>query len=148
MLVVCFLAQDEHMLRPLAISLLTVAILALPFATRASADNATTVKKPAKFSAPFPQREDLFIPPPPKPDAPKRQDLRADIALKGFTNVDGLRVLMQIGGKTVPLAAGQQHGDVTVVAIEPPQVTLQRGRIRWTESLTPKFKPTTPSAAD
>jgi hypothetical protein len=112
-------------------------------ATAGGKPSVATKKKEAKFQPPFPQRQELFIPPAPKADAPKRHEVLADVALKGFANVGGLRALIQIGGKTVPLAAGQTLGEITVVSIEPPQVTLQRGRLRWTESLAPK----TPSTA-
>ena len=109
-------------------------------AAAVSDEPATAPVKPdsrvaATFQPPFPHREDLFNPPAKLAAAPERPESVGDVKLRGFVNVDGVRALLVINGQITPTVAGQQYAGIDVIAIEPPQVTLQRGRIRWTERL-------------
>lgn len=88
-----------------------------------------------EFKPPYPDRHDLFSPAAKVADAPERPDTAGDVALRGFVNVDGLRALLVINGRVTVTEAGRQYSGIDVVSIDPPQVTLQRGRIRWTEKL-------------
>ena len=87
------------------------------------------------FEPPFPDREDLFNPSTKIAAAPERPETAGDVKLRGFVNVDGVKALLVINGQITPTVAGQQYAGIDVIAIEPPQVTLQRGRVRWTEKL-------------
>ncbi|HZZ73529.1 MAG TPA: hypothetical protein VFE24_14850 [Pirellulales bacterium] len=88
------------------------------------------------FHAPFPQREELFQPPNHKGlTKAQRDEVHTEVILKGFVNVDGTKALLSINGKVASMSAGETQFGVELVSIAPPQVTLQRGRVRWTESL-------------
>ena len=88
-----------------------------------------------RFEPPYPDRQDLFSPAAKVADAPERPETAGDVGLRGFVNVDGLRALLVINGRVTVTEAGRQYSGIDVVSIDPPQVTLQRGRIRWTEKL-------------
>ncbi len=90
-----------------------------------------------KFDPPFPNRVELFDPPgKPKPAARRAGTGDEQVELKGFVVVNGQqRAMFAFDGRPAVLGAGESHGDVKVVLIDGPTVTLQRGRIRWTESL-------------
>ncbi len=57
------------------------------------------------------------------------------LKLKGFTNNGQARVLLAMDDRLAPLAEGEEWNGVKIIEISPPRVILQRGRIRWTESL-------------
>jgi hypothetical protein len=82
-------------------------------------------------------RDEFFQPPASRPPATKR-DEALQVALKGFIETDKLRALLAVSGELRMLATGEQLAGVHVVQISPPTVTLQRGRIRWNESLFPQ----------
>jgi hypothetical protein len=91
-----------------------------------------------EFVPPYPERTDLFAPPKrPNLEAVVRENGQssASLVLKGFVNVDGPRAILLIDRNLATLAVGDEKFGVQVVSIEPPQITLQRGRERWTESL-------------
>ena len=87
------------------------------------------------FQPPFPNREELFLPPAEKPASATRFKSDQDVTLMGFANVEGKKALLKIDGIIRPLRAGESRGEVRVLAIDPPRVTLQRGNREWTESL-------------
>ena len=87
---------------------------------------------------PYPEREDLFLPP--KLVDSRRAATSPDdltLQLKGFANSDQTRALLMINGRLTPLKAGDAHGEIEVLSIVPPQVTLRRGGRTWIESLAP-----------
>ena len=90
----------------------------------------------AAFEYPFPDREDLFLPPVKKPSTrdtrPKSDE---DVVLMGFADVGVARAVLKIDGIVTSLRVGESRGDVRVLAIDPPRVNLQRGERQWTESL-------------
>jgi len=91
------------------------------------------------FEYPFPDREDLFLPPVKKPSANETRAKRdEDVVLMGFADVGGARTILKIDGIVTPLRVGESRGDVRVLAIDPPKVNLQRGERQWTESLADK----------
>ncbi len=105
----------------------------------AEPDDSTQPDVAAKpFDPPYPGRTDLFAPPK-KPDletiARSGGRTNSSLALKGFVNVDGPKAILLIEGQLATLAVGDERFGVQVVSIAPPQITLQRGRERWTESL-------------
>jgi len=95
-----------------------------------------TAPKLPEYKPPFPDREELFQPPNFKGlTKSQRDEVRMEVSLKGFAEVDGIKALLTLNGQMVSLAVGENHSGVEVVAIQPPNVTLQRGRVRWTETL-------------
>ena len=90
----------------------------------------------ATFTPPFPQRDELIQPPNHKGlTKAQRDEVRTEVILKGFVNVDGTKALLSVNGKVAAMAVGDSQFGIEVVSIAPPQVTLQRGRVRWTEAL-------------
>ncbi len=87
------------------------------------------------FQPPFPNREELFLPPAERPASATRARSDHDITLMGFVNVDGKKALLKIDGIITPLGAGQSRGEIRVLAVDPPRVTLRRGNREWTERL-------------
>ena len=90
------------------------------------------------FEPPYPNRVELFL----QPRMTKRVLAKrpgeisgSDVKLTGFVNVDGLCALLSIDGKIAAVKQGEERGGVKVLEIAPPKITLQRGRVRWTESL-------------
>lgn len=92
-----------------------------------------------KYNAPFPNRAGMFTPPRRKNIAVKRNNQRRDSAveLKGFVSPPGRDALaiLAIDGIIQPVGVGEEKFGIKVVSIEQPQVTLQRGSSRWTESI-------------
>jgi hypothetical protein len=88
------------------------------------------------FQPPFPQREELFLPPDLSSLArlPDRLDGQ-DVVVRGFVNFQGQRVVLEINGAVRVLKEGEQHQGVEVRSIAPPAVSLQRGSHRWTLQL-------------
>jgi len=106
--------------------------------------------KPAEaerpFQPPFPQREELFVPPDQSTLAKSASESEEpDLKLKGFVNFQGLRVMLEMRGKIATLREGEERNGVKVVSIAPPRVVLQSEGRRWTESLLDSArKPTQP----
>ena len=99
------------------------------------------VNKKLSFQGPFPQRLTLFQPPKISSSVQASRQTNAagsrgsDVELKGFVDVAGIQVLLKIDGKLSAIKEGGRQAGVEVVKIEPPYVTLQRGRHRWKQSL-------------
>jgi hypothetical protein len=92
----------------------------------------------AAFAPPYPDRKNPFSRPGTAGStaSPLRDATAAgDIQLRGFANVGGPRVLLVLRGKAVSLRVGDEHAGVKVLAISPPEVTLQVGERTWTKSL-------------
>jgi hypothetical protein len=90
----------------------------------------------SEFHPPFPDREELFLPPTDGSTEPKTgRPAESGVVLKGFANLDGSRALLTIDGKFVALKAGESRGDVKVISIDPPQVTFRQGNRRYTRTL-------------
>ena len=85
---------------------------------------------------PNPDRSEIFLPPAGKA-ASVTIDSRNDngVTLVGFVNVDRQQVLLEIDGTIVPLTAGDSRGELQVLAIDPPKVTLKQGDREWTIKL-------------
>ena len=85
---------------------------------------------------PNPDRSEIFLPPARKP-ASATVDSRNDygVALIGFANVDRKQVLLEIDGIVAPLTVGDSRGELRVLSIDPPEVTLKRGDREWTVKL-------------
>ena len=106
---------------------------------RPDAVEETTEETQPQYEWPYPDREDIFLPPAQKPvnAAVDRRDDHG-VALVGFADVDRQQVLLRVDGIVAPLAVGDSRGELQVVAIDPPEVTLKRGDRRWTERLFDK----------
>ncbi|MCH8922161.1 MAG: hypothetical protein IIA67_03300, partial [Planctomycetes bacterium] len=48
---------------------------------------------------------------------------------------DEIRAILVVDGEPNSVAAGDVREGIEVISIEPPRVTLQRGRVRWTLTL-------------
>lgn len=96
----------------------------------------TPKRKVAAYRPPFPTRRDLFSPAR-RVTASTRggRDSGDSVVLKGFADVGGQKVVLDIDGVITPLAIGTERYGVEVISIKPPEVVLQRGRSRWTASL-------------
>jgi len=109
-----------------------VELFSLPAAT-------DSVPKAVRWPVP---RPDLFSPPqtdspPATAGDPQPESLPpvSEVVLNGFARVDEPRVVLTIGDQTLPLQVGQERNGVRIVAIEPPEVTLERDGSQWTLSL-------------
>ena len=92
----------------------------------------------AEFEPPYKNRVQLFDPAGRPKRIREKKDGGDDLALYGFVSIEGgpQRAVLIIDGERVHLAVGESHGQVEVVAINYPNVTLQRGRrSRWTETI-------------
>ena len=90
------------------------------------------------FEPPYPQRRDLFQPPKVRRSTTSGRGSRGGsqrVQLKGFVNLDGIRAILVVDGETNTVAVGDVRDGLEVISIQPPRVTLQRGRVRWTETL-------------
>jgi hypothetical protein len=98
---------------------------------------------PRDYKLPFPHRTEMFVPPDQTVAAKTvREVAGTELALKGFVEFEGRRVVLEIDGKVVCLGEGEQRHGIAVVAVNPPQVTLQHHGRQWTESLLRKpFSP-------
>lgn len=94
-------------------------------------------KQSAKFDPPYQDRVEIFLPPSRKHSVAKSTS-NSEVQLRGFVRVDRPKALLVVDGKLRALAAGEQFGGIEVIQIEQPLVTLQRGRVRWTEALYPR----------
>lgn len=91
----------------------------------------------AKFDPPYKNRVDMFQPPNRK-HAVKNSNSTSEVLLRGFVNVDQPKALLVVDGKLRAMAAGEHFNGLELIQIDRPLVTLQRGRVRWTESLYPE----------
>ncbi len=91
----------------------------------------------AAFEPPYPHRTNPFQQP--NVEQIARSGLLEStggvIQLKGFSNNGQSRVLLAMDDRLAPLAEGDEWFGVKIIEINPPRVILQRGRIRWTESI-------------
>lgn len=76
--------------------------------------------------------------PPSRKHAVKNSNSTSEVLLRGFVNVDRPKALLVVDGRLQALAVGERRGELEVIQIDRPLVTLQRGRVRWTESLYPE----------
>jgi hypothetical protein len=100
-------------------------------------ENAAVEIAEEQFTPPYPNRTELFIPPDLSTLAhlPTRSD-GPNVVVRGFANVGGPRVVLEIDGKVRILAEGEKFEGMEVVAITPPMVSLQSGGDRWTARLS------------
>jgi len=86
---------------------------------------------------PFPERRELFIPPQGVDPALARAAGKSStgVMLKGFVQVDGVRVLVDVNGQIAVLGEGEHHEGLRVVRLEPPIATFERGAETWSTSL-------------
>jgi hypothetical protein len=92
-----------------------------------------TSEKPAEvFQPPYPDRTELFIPPDLNHLTAAPSSMAGpSVAVRGFMNLDGQHVVLEIDGAVYVLEEGKKQGGVQVVSIEPPRVTLERRGERW-----------------
>lgn len=97
-----------------------------------------------EFKPPFPDRQEMFVPPSPATLASAPREAGAsDVALRGFADFRGRRAVLEISGAVTVLREGEERHGIKVLAIDPPRVTLERSGQRWTESLL-EARPTGP----
>lgn len=129
--------------RLLTIGAVTIAISAAASLCRA-AEPGVTAGKPKKqaapgFQPPYPERANPFQLPDSKAALATRREAvvqHVDLQLKGFVKVGGVqRAVVALDGQVAMLELGDRRGDIQVLEVAPPTLTLQRGRHRWTESL-------------
>ena len=90
----------------------------------------------ADFEPPYPNRVNPFAPPTRSTrQAQRSENSESSVVLLGFAKLDEPKAILNIDGVVSPLANGDQHAGVQVIAIEPPNAVLQRGRDRWTASI-------------
>ena len=99
---------------------------------------------PPPFSPPFPNRSDPFKRPNFNQMVKTNSASQEDIKLRGFINVNGMQALLAINGRVQLVQEGERRQGVQVIKISPPNVILQKGRVRWTQRL---FDTKTPPAA-
>ena len=93
---------------------------------------------PKMYQPPYPERSQLFQSPKVRRSSLAQRGTRRNaqrVQLKGFVNLDGIRAILVVNGETNSMAAGDVSEGIEVISIEPPRVTLQRSRVRWTETL-------------
>jgi len=91
----------------------------------------------ATFTPPYPHRRNPFSPPATRVSG-RTQATTGNVntvQLKGFVGIDEVKAVLVIHGQPYVLGKGEQRFGVQVIQISQPQVTLQRRRTRWTESL-------------
>ncbi len=90
----------------------------------------------ANYTPPFPEREELFVPPRRNTNV-VRTDTGGEtsVELMGFVDVGGAHAVLAIDGEVTPLKIGAEKYGVQVISIDQPSVVLQRGRTRWTATL-------------
>ena len=102
-------------------------------------DTAASKAANAQFKPPFPDRQELFLPPDQReqvsaPAAPKKN---SSIQVKGFANADGMHALLVIDGRLTAMRVGESRGGIEVLSVKPPRVILRQDGQSWTESLSP-----------
>jgi len=104
-----------------------------------SAANPKSAKDKLDYQPPYPNRTDMFALPRSLankgPSVLNHRPGPARFIVKGFVNVGRPQVLLAIDGEIAALGVGEERGGAKVVEIAPPQVTFERGRRRWTQSL-------------
>ena len=103
--------------------------------TPTQADAETPPPTVAEYTAPFPDRVDLFVPPKRQGGARLEGGTEDEVKLLGFIRVDRQRAVLSINGQITPIEAGASLDGVEVISIHPRSVVLQRGRQRWQASL-------------
>lgn len=97
---------------------------------------ATPTAVEAPFEPPFPERQELFIPPDLSTLTQIPTQLEGtDLVVRGFANFEGPRVILEIDGKVRVLKEGEEFRGIQVTSITPPMISLQRGGQRWTARL-------------
>ena len=116
-------------------------------AATAPAQSLTTPETPAStlansppktYKPPYPDRNQLFQSPRVRRSSLAGRGTRDGaqrVQLRGFVNLDGIRAILIVNGETNSMAAGDVSDGIEVISIDPPRVTLQRSRVRWTETL-------------
>ena len=114
---------------------------ATELASGAARDSTASQTETAQFEPPFPDRQELFLPPGPQ-EPVKPQAVRKDssIQVKGFANADGMHALLMIDGRLTAMRVGESRGGVEVLSVKPPRVMLRQDGQSWTESLSPNGK--------
>ena len=118
--------------------LLTLGILTAGPVRDLESAPASTEQEPdnTALEYPSPDREEIFLPPVKQPLAGNRPpNSGEDVMLMGFADIGEARVILRIDGIITSLRAGESHGDVRVLNIDPPKVALQRAGRQWTKSL-------------
>lgn len=92
----------------------------------------------SSYEAPYPNRNNPFQPPmnAPRVRTGNERDQNSSVTLVGFANVGEPKVVLAIDGVVSPMSNGEEIAGVQVISIAPPNAVLQRGRNRWTASLT------------
>jgi hypothetical protein len=133
---------DETVVDASTVASLAASISAQTPVAKQSA-NAPEVADPQKakpadvtYTPPFPERQELFLPPQRTLNTARREDEHGEtVELKGFIDVDGPRVILSIDGVISSVPEGGEKYGVQVISINPPTVVLQRGRRPWTATL-------------
>lgn len=99
----------------------------------------------APYTPPYPEREEMFLAPQIEVNTKTARAVSslARAALKGIVDLGGQQALIEIEGHVYHLRENEQLRGVTVVSINPPQVTLKQGESQWTESLSDAQQATT-----
>lgn len=117
--------------------MLTLAIA--PTLQAAETPPSSAGKTAPEFNPPYPDRANPFRLPDSKTALASRREAivqQIDLKLKGFISVGSApRAVIAIDGDVTTLGVGDRRGDIQVLEIAPPTLTLQRGRHRWVESL-------------
>lgn len=101
-------------------------------------DSTLANSPPKTYKPPYPDRSQLFQSPRVRRSSLAgrgTRDRAQRVQLRGFVNLDGIRAILIVNGETNSMAAGDVSDGIEVISINPPRVTLQRSRVRWTETL-------------
>ena len=101
-------------------------------------DSTLADSPPKTYKPPYPDRNQLFQSPRVRRSSLAGRGTRDGaqrVQLRGFVNLDGIRAILIVNGETNSMAAGDVSDGIEVISINPPRVTLQRSRVRWTETL-------------
>ena len=101
-------------------------------------DSTLANSPPKTYEPPYPDRNQLFQSPRVRRSSLAGRGTRHSaqrVQLRGFVNLDGIRAILIVNGETNSMAAGDVSDGIEVISINPPRVTLQRSRVRWTETL-------------
>ena len=84
----------------------------------------------AEYEFPNPNRKNPFSQPQRRMSAGVMQAEQGRVHLIGFSKVRGLAAVLVWNGETMVLREGEVRDDLRVVAIQPPEVALERNNIR------------------
>ncbi|QDU57130.1 hypothetical protein [Aeoliella mucimassa] len=105
----------------------------------ATSDQETTrqqvVEAMKNYVAPFPTRNNLFVPPKVTPGTRTSRVTEGAVQLRGIVDLGEPQAILDIEGAVALIPVGREKYGVKVVLIEDQTVTLQRGGTRWTASL-------------